>query len=114
MQLTNCKTTLAKAAFPNKPYISLEDPDIARLAREDPRGLLDSYKDGCILDEAQTVPEIFVYLKTAVDKNSIPGRYIVTGSHQVSLLERVTESLAGRAAFITLYPPNLRLILKPG
>lgn len=98
------KTTLAKKAFPDKPYISLEDPDIARLAREDPRGLLDSYKDGLILDEAQAVPEIFLYLKTAIDKDPVPGRYIVTGSYQFSLLEGVTESLAGRAAFVTLYP----------
>lgn len=98
------KTTLAKATFQDKPYISLEDPDIAHLAREDPRGLLDSYKDGLILDEAQSVPEIFQYLKTAIDKDPVPGRYIVTGSHRFSLLEGVTESLAGRAAFVTLYP----------
>ena len=57
------KTTLAKACFPDKPYLSLEDPDIARLARDDPRGLLDTYRDGLILDEAQAVPEIFAYLK---------------------------------------------------
>lgn len=98
------KTTLAKKAFPDKPYISLEDPDIARIAREDPRGLLDGYKDGLILDEVQAVPEIFQYLKTAVDKDPVPGRYIVTGSHQFNLIEGVTESLAGRAAFVTLYP----------
>lgn len=98
------KTTLAKVAFPSKPYISLEDPDIANLAREDPRGLLDSYKDGLILDEAQAVPEIFMYLKTAIDKDPVPGRYIVTGSHQFNLLQGITESLAGRAAFVTLYP----------
>jgi predicted AAA+ superfamily ATPase len=98
------KTTLAKKAFPDKPYISLEDPDIGRLAREDPRGLLDSYKDGLILDAAQAVPEIFLYLKTAIDKDPVPGRYVVTGSHQFTVVEGVTESLAGRAAFVTLYP----------
>lgn len=98
------KTTLAKMAFPDKPYISLEDPDIARFAREDPRGLLDRYAEGLILDEAQSVPEIFQYLKTATDKDPVPGRYIVTGSRQFSLLAGVTESLAGRAAFVTLYP----------
>ncbi len=98
------KTTLAKAAFPEKPYISLEDPDIARLAREDPRGLLDSYRDGLILDEAQAVPEIFAYLKTAVDADPRPGTYVVTGSQQFDLLAGVTESLAGRAAFVSLLP----------
>ncbi|MBN1306520.1 MAG: ATP-binding protein, partial [Chitinispirillaceae bacterium] len=108
------KTTLAKMAFPDKPYISLEDPDIARLAREDPRGLLDGYKDGLILDEAQAAPEIFLYLKTAIDKDPVPGRYIVTGSHQFSLLEGVTESLAGRAAFVTLYPFSVQELKAAG
>jgi hypothetical protein len=98
------KTTLVKKAFPNKPYISLEDPDIALIAREDPRGLLDNYKDGVILDEAQAVPEIFLYLKTVIDKDPVAGRYVVTGSHQFNLVAGVTESLAGRAAFVTLYP----------
>ncbi|HAP44168.1 MAG: AAA family ATPase [Spirochaetes bacterium GWD1_61_31] len=98
------KTTLARAAFPEKSYVSLEDPDMARLAREDPRGLLDSYKDGLILDEAQYVPELFAYLKTAVDLNPAPGRFVVTGSQQFSMLAGVTESLAGRAAFLSLLP----------
>ncbi len=98
------KTTLAKACFPNLPYLSLEDPDIARLAREDPRGLIDAYRDGLILDEAQAAPEIFAYLKTAVDADPQPGKYIVTGSQQFGLLASVTESLAGRAAFLTLLP----------
>lgn len=98
------KTTLARIAFPEKPYLSLEDPDIARLARDDPRGLLEGYRDGLVLDEAQYVPEIFSYLKTAVDANPEPGRYVVTGSQQFHLLAGVSESLAGRAAFVRLFP----------
>jgi hypothetical protein len=98
------KTTLAKTCFPEMPYLSLEDPDIARLAREDPRGLLETYRDGLILDEAQAVPEIFSYLKTSVDADPRPGKYVVTGSQQFGLLAGVTESLAGRAAFLTLLP----------
>jgi len=98
------KTTLAKACFPDKPYLSLEDPDIARLAREDPRGLLDTYRDGLILDEAQAVPEIFAYLKTSVDADPRPGTYVVIGSQQFGLLAGLPESLAGRAAFLTLLP----------
>ena len=95
---------MAKETFPNKPYLSLEDPDIAMLARTDPRGLLESYPDGLILDEAQYASEIFVYLKTVVDKEPIPGKFIITGSQQFNLLEKVTESLAGRVAFLTLLP----------
>ena len=98
------KTTLARASFPDKPYLSLDDPDIARLAREDPRGLLDGYRDGLVLDEVQAVPEIFSYLKTAVDRDPRPGKYVMTSSRQFSLLAGVSESLAGRAAFLTLLP----------
>jgi predicted AAA+ superfamily ATPase len=98
------KTTLAKMAFPRKRYLSLEDPDIALLARSDPRGFLETWPEGLILDEAQYVPELFAYIKTMVDKNPKPGKYIITGSQQFNLMEKVTESLAGRAAFLTLLP----------
>lgn len=101
------KTTLAKMAFPKKQYYSLEDPDIALLARSDPRGFLETWPDGLILDEAQYVPELFVYIKTAVDKDPKPGKYIITGSQQFNLMERISESLAGRAAFLTLLPFSL-------
>jgi len=84
------------------PYQRIQS--VGRLAREDPRGLLDTYRDGLILDEAQTVPEIFAYLKTAVDANPKPGTYVVTGSQQFGRLSGVTESLAGRAAFLSLLP----------
>jgi len=108
------KTTLSKMAFPDKSYISLEDPDIARLAHEDPRGLLDSYKNGVILDEAQNVPEIFRYLKTIVDRNPTPGQYIVTRSRQFNLLTGITESLSGRASFLTLYPFSMQELKESG
>jgi predicted AAA+ superfamily ATPase len=108
------KTTLAKAAFPHKPYLSLEDPDINLLARSDPRGLLENYPQGLILDEAQSAREIFIYLKTAIDKDPVPGKYIITGSRQFDLLENITESLAGRAAFLTLLPFSAGELKKAG
>lgn len=98
------KTTLAKMAFPGKPYLSLEDPDISLIARSDPRGLLENYPKGLILDEAQYAADIFIYLKTIIDKDPVPGKFIVTGSQQFNLLEKITESLAGRAAFLNLLP----------
>jgi len=98
------KTTLVKAAFPKKPYLSLEDPDVGALAAKDPRGLLEAYPAGLILDEAQYAPGLFAYLKTMVDRDAKAGKYIITGSRQFSLLEKVAESLAGRAAFLTLMP----------
>jgi len=98
------KTTLAKLAFPKKKYFSLEDPDTLLLVRSDPRGFLDQWPDGLILDEAQYLPELFKYVKAAVDNDPKPGRYIITGSQQFNLMEKITESLAGRAAFLTLLP----------
>ena len=67
-----------------------------------------------MLDEAQYVPEIFAYLKSAVDKDSVPGRYIVTGSQQFDLLAGVTESLAGRAAFLKLMPFSIPELTSAG
>jgi len=101
------KTTLAKLAFPKKQYFSLEDPDTALLVRSDPRGFLDTWPGGLILDEAQYLPELFTYIKTVVDKDPKPGKYIITGSQQFSLMAKITESLAGRAAFLTLLPFSL-------
>ena len=98
------KTTLAKLAFPQKAYLSLEDPDTMLMARSDPRGFLETWPKGLILDEAQYVPELFAYIKSMVDRDPKPGKYIITGSQQFNLMEKVSESLAGRAAFLTLLP----------
>lgn len=98
------KTTLAKATFPDKPYLSLEDPDIRALAESDPRRLLSSYPDGAILDEAQRVPQLFSYLQTTVDSQLKPGMFILTGSQQFGLLSGITQSLAGRAGMVQLLP----------
>ena len=98
------KTTLAKATFPDKPYLSLEDPDIRALAEADPRRLLNSYPDGAILDEVQRAPQLFSYLQTMVDGNLKPGMFILTGSQQFGLLSGITQSLAGRAGMVQLLP----------
>lgn len=101
------KTTLCRACFPNKPYVSLEAPDTRAYAREDPRGFLDEYKDGAILDEFQNVPELANYLQGDVDANPAPGRFILTGSQNLSLSQAVSQSLAGRTAMLHLLPPSL-------
>lgn len=66
------KTTLAKAAFSEKPYLSLEDPDFRQIALEDPRGLLARYPQGAILDEVQRAPQLLSYLQTRVDADLAP------------------------------------------
>ncbi len=98
------KTTLARMTFPDKPYFSLEDPDIRIAAEADPRGFLGQMEDGGILDEVQRFPALLSYLQGMVDKNKKRGRFILTGSHQPQLHEAISQSLAGRTAMLTLWP----------
>ena len=101
------KTTLARMTFPDKPYFSLEDPDIRIAAEADPRGFLRQVEGGGILDEIQRLPALLSYLQGIVDKGRKPGRFILTGSHQPQLHEAITQSLAGRTAMLTLWPFSL-------
>lgn len=101
------KTTLARATFPGKPYLSLEDPDTRLLAESDPRGLLSRFPSGAILDEVQRAPALFSYLQTHVDADVRPGAYVLTGSQQFGLLSGITQSLAGRVGMVQLLPFSL-------
>lgn len=98
------KTTLARATFPDKPYVSLEDPDMRSLALHDPRGFLAQFPEGAILDEAQRAPELFSYLQSRVDADGRMGLFIVTGSQQFGLMAGISQSLAGRVGLIHLLP----------
>ena len=101
------KTTLAKALFPDKPYVTLEDPDVRRFATDDPRGFLASYQRGAVFDEIQRVPQLASYLQGVVDADPQPGRFFLTGSHQFELMTQVSQSLAGRTAVLRLLPFTL-------
>lgn len=101
------KTTLARMVFPDKPYVTLEDPDMRRFAMEDPRSFLASCKEGAVLDEIQRAPELPSYLQSMVDANAAPGRFILTGSQQFELMTQVSQSLAGRTALLRLLPLTL-------
>ncbi len=98
------KSTLVRHAFPQHPYVSLEDLDQREFAETDPRGFLNQFNDGAILDEAQRCPTLFSYLQTRVDERQRPGEFILTGSQQFGLLTGITQSLAGRAALLILLP----------
>lgn len=99
------KTTLAKMAFPEKRYISFDDKSIRELAAANPTDFLLAFPDGAIIDEAQKVPEIFDAVKYHIDQNAFtPGKFILTGSNQFNLKQNMTDSLAGRAAFLKLLP----------
>jgi len=101
------KTTLAKALFPGKTYVTLEDPDTRRYATTDPRGFLRDHAQGAIFDEIQRAPELPSYLQGMVDANPLPGQFILTGSQQFELMTQVTQSLAGRTGVLRLLPFTL-------
>jgi hypothetical protein len=106
------KTTLAKAIFSDRPYASLEDPDLRQTARDDPRSFLGRYADGAVLDEVQRCSELLSYLQTMVDADGRMGLFILTGSQRFGLMSGITQSLAGRSAFVELLPfsvPELAL-----
>lgn len=101
------KTTLCRHLLPEMPYASLENPDTARRAASDPRAFLSAYPKGAILDEIQRAPELLSYLQGIVDEDARPGRFVLTGSAQLELMGKVSQSLAGRTALLTLLPFNL-------
>ncbi|MEI6309992.1 MAG: ATP-binding protein [bacterium] len=101
------KTTLARMTFPDKPYFSLEDPDLRMAAEADPRGFLGQMEGGGILDEVQRLPALLSYVQGMVDKSNKRGQFILTGSHQPQLHEAISQSLAGRTAILTLWPFSL-------
>jgi uncharacterized protein len=101
------KTTLARSLCADKPYVSLEDPDVRRFAKEDPRGFLSQYPAGAIFDEVQRAPDLPAYLQTLVDADPTPGRFVLTGSQQFELMQGVTQSLAGRNGLLRLLPFSL-------
>ena len=101
------KTTLAKYVFPEKAYVNFENPDTRLFATEDPRGFLSNYPDGAIFDEAQRVPVLFSYLQQILDESLTNGLFIITGSNNFLLQESISQSLAGRVAYLTLLPLTL-------
>lgn len=98
------KSTLVKALFPHKPYVSLEDLDVRQLAESDPRAFLEKFPEGAILDEIQRQPSLLSYIQSIVDEKDLKGMFILTGSHQLALHESISQSLAGRTAILKLLP----------
>jgi len=97
------KTTLVRAAFPDLPYVSLEEPDIRQIALTDPRGFLANYPTGAILDEIQNTPDLFSYIQRLVDENRLI-QFVLTGSSNFLLMEKISQTLAGRTAVLHLLP----------
>lgn len=98
------KTTLAKMLGDEYAYYTFDDETTLTATRLDPIGFVNRLPEKCILDEVQIVPEIFRTLKKAIDENREPGRFILTGSANLMLLPKVSDSLAGRVEILRLHP----------
>lgn len=100
------KSTLFRHIFNSVPYYTMEDPDMRAIAKNDPKGFLLQFENGVIIDEVQRVPELLSYIQGIVD--AYPQRkFYLIGSSQFSLLNSVTQSLAGRSAIFELLPLSL-------
>jgi hypothetical protein len=104
------KTTLLRRLFHRShSYVSLDPPDARAGALLDPRAFLELHPPPVIIDEVQYAPDLLPYIKVRIDaRRSDRGQYLLTGSQNLLVLERVTESLAGRAAILRLLPLSHR------
>ena len=103
------KSTLAQRLTPGsrRRFLSLDDLDVADAARRDPEALLGGVQP-VTLDEVQRVPDLLYAVKRAIDRKRQPGRFLLTGSANLLLMHRISESLAGRASYLTLWPMTQR------
>lgn len=109
------KSTLTKAVFPNKRYVTFDDRTMRELAISNPSDFIAAFPDGAIIDEAQKVPEIFDALKMHVDNSEFtPGKFILTGSSQFRLKQNMTDSMAGRVTFLKLLPFSVKELKDEG
>ncbi len=98
------KSTLCRLAFGDRTLLSLEAHEVRALAHENPAAFLRAHPQGAVLDEVQRAPALLSELQVDVDRDPTPGRWILTGSQHFHLLESISQSLAGRAALLTLLP----------
>ena len=102
------KTTLCHLLGPEYRYVNMEIQENREFARKDPGQFLEKYQNGVILDEVQAAPELFPYLQYLTDKRQRKGEYILSGSQNFLLLEKISQSLAGRIAVFSLLPLSLK------
>ncbi len=102
------KSTLAQELAPGgRRFLSLDDLDVIDAARRDPQALLGGHQS-VTLDEVQREPDLLHAVKLAIDARRMPGRFLITGSANLLLMQQVSESLAGRASYLTLWPMTRR------
>lgn len=100
------KSTLVRP-LDGRPYLTLDNLEILERARQQPDALVRN-SDRLTLDEVQRSPDLLLAVKRAVDESRIPGRFLLTGSANLLLMQKISESLAGRALYLTLWPLTRR------
>ena len=108
------KTTLAQQGLEGYDYANLEHPETRQFAIDDPKAFLAQFKGKVVLDEIQRVPQLLSYIQTIVDDQKREGQFVLTGSHQLALQEAISQSLAGRAAILNLYPLSIAELQQAG
>lgn len=109
------KTTLLKQlAGDNRRYVTLDDPLLLSLAKEDPALFMQRFPSPVLIDEIQYAPELLPFIKMEVDRDRKPGMFWLTGSQQFQLMQNVSESLAGRIAIVQMLGLSRQEILGKG
>lgn len=98
------KTTISKLLLKGKPYVNFEDPSTEAEFLADPKAFLQKFPNGAVLDEVQRVPDIFRYIQVLLDERTSRGQFVLTGSNNLLLHQQISQSLAGRAGYLTLLP----------
>lgn len=98
------KTTLLKEIFSDYEYFNLENPETLFIIENDPAGFINAHKHKVIIDEVQRIPDLLSYIQSVVDEQKIMGNFIISGSENLLLSEKINQSLAGRVAYVQLFP----------
>jgi len=101
------KTTLIKSMFPDYEYYNLENPQTFNRVKNDPAGFININTTKIIIDEVQRIPELLSYIQVTADEQQLMGNFILSGSENILLSEKINQSLAGRAAYVNLLPLSL-------
>lgn len=102
------KTTFLKRVFKDYTYVNLEDPEMRLYASTDSKGFLEKFHSKVIFDEVQNVPELFSYIQVLSDQGKEKGQFILSGSNNFLLDEKISQTLAGRTRILTLLPFSLQ------
>lgn len=108
------KTTVCKTIFSGYKYHNFENLNTQQYATNEPQDFLNDNKNGVVLDEVQRVPHLFNYLQEVLDNTTERGKYVLTGSSNFLLNEKITQSLAGRVGYIEMYPLSYHEIQNAG